>query len=287
MRRSTVLFAAVLLVLTAGPAGASPQPPRGTLDLDFGPLQTLRFRGNPMSVSFDYSSGGSHLSTLRFHTGITGYSDITGSGTVPITDPETSGAVRSIRVANVTLGSGTLTGISGAPPLGRNEIPLKGFVRVCLIVGGCFQNLPLNLTLNDGNTGVGVGGLLTGSYRNSIRISIVNAPWTLGTVSGINQTAHGGFKTISRAGFVHGVASASNSTTAASGSVVIQLIAPQQVTTQGIPGNNDVLMLFPTLTMIVPEPGLLLLIGSGVAGLGMLGRSRMKKQAKHPGSGRR
>jgi hypothetical protein len=254
------------------------------LDLDLGPLQTLQFR-DFLNARVDTSSGGSHVSTLRLYTDV--YAGITGSGTVPVTDPETSGAVRSIRVANVTLGSGTLTGISGAPPLGRNEIPLKGFVRVCLIVGDCALNVPLNLTLNDGNTGVGVGGLLTGSFRNSVRISIVNAPWTLGTVSGINQTVHGGFKTISRAGFVHGGGSATSATVVGGATVVIQLIAPQQVTTQGIAGNNDVLMLFPTLTILAPEPGLLLLIGSGVLGLGVLGRSRMKKPEKHPDSERR
>jgi hypothetical protein len=37
--------------------------------------------------------------------------------------------------------------------------------------------------------------------------------------------------------------------------------------------------LFSTLTLhFIPEPGLLLLIGSGAVGLGLLGRSRMKKR---------
>jgi hypothetical protein len=35
--------------------------------------------------------------------------------------------------------------------------------------------------------------------------------------------------------------------------------------------------LFPTLTYVLPEPGLLLLIGSGAVGLAILGHSRMKK----------
>jgi hypothetical protein len=36
--------------------------------------------------------------------------------------------------------------------------------------------------------------------------------------------------------------------------------------------------LFSTLTIhFVPEPGLILLIGSGVVGLGLLGRSRLRK----------
>jgi hypothetical protein len=36
--------------------------------------------------------------------------------------------------------------------------------------------------------------------------------------------------------------------------------------------------MFSTLTLhFIPEPGLLLLIGSGVVGLGLLGRSRMNR----------
>jgi hypothetical protein len=47
---------------------------------------------------------------------------------------------------------------------------------------------------------------------------------------------------------------------------------------QGLNSNSSQLTLFASLTLhFVPEPGLLLLIGSGVVGLGLLGRSRMKK----------
>jgi hypothetical protein len=59
---------------------------------------------------------------------------------------------------------------------------------------------------------------------------------------------------------------------------VIQLVAPQSITTTGVLGNSTRLSLFLTLTMhFIPEPGLLLLLGSGVVGLGLLGRSRMKR----------
>jgi hypothetical protein len=276
MRKATLLFAAVLLVVAAGQAGASPQPPPGTLDLDLGPLPSLQFRAPGVAVSWRYGGDGNHLSSLRFNTTYWGPGGITGSGTVPVTDPETTGTVKSIRVS-ATLGTGTITGISGAPPLGRNELPLKGFARVCLFSQSCYENLPVNLTLNDGRSGVGIGGLLTLGALGPFRISIENAPWTLGTVTGINQTAGGGFKTLSRAGFVHGVGSATNSTFPHRTTSVIQLIAPQQVTAWGIAGNNDVLTLFPALTIRIPEPGLLLLLSSGVVGLGALGRRRMKQ----------
>jgi hypothetical protein len=131
--------------------------------------------------------------------------------------------------------------------------------------------------LNGGNTGFGVGGLMTIGRYGQERISLELAPWTLGTATAINQTARGAFIKLSRVGFAHGAASASDSSTAAN-SGVIQLIAPAQMMTVGIAGNWSQLAMFSTLTLrFIPEPGLLLLIGSGVVGLGLLGRSRMKK----------
>jgi hypothetical protein len=216
------------------------------------------------------STGGTHLNILRLAGGITG------SGTIPVTDPETTQTIPSIRISG-TLGTGTISGISGAPPVNPgSEIPMGGFTRVCLLTAGCAANISLNNTTNNGNTGVGVGGLLTVGDFGSVRISLVNGPWTLGSASGITQTHEGNFKTNVVTGWVHGAASSNSSTAEPSG--VIQLIAPQQVTTSGIAGNSTELTLFARLTLhFIPEPGLLLLIGSGVVGLGLLGRSRMKK----------
>jgi hypothetical protein len=268
MRRLALLL---VLLLTAGQASAKAIDWHGTLDLEM-------WRGRAMHpligsgvATVNDSSGSAHLSTLRIAGGITG------SGTIPVTDPNTTGQVKSVHGTGISLGTGTLSGISGAPPLGQNALPVAGFMRVCLFHAGCVTNLPLNLTQNNGNTGVGAGGLLTLGGNGSIRISIESAPWTLATVSGLNQTVKGGYKTLTRVGFVHGGASASNSSTATN-SGVIQLVAPQQVETDGLAGNNTVLALFSTLTLhFIPEPGLLLLIASGVVGLGLLGRSRMNR----------
>ena len=80
-----------------------------------------------------------------------------------------------------------------------------------------------------------------------------------------------------RTGFVHGPASNTSTTAARLGSGVIQLISPMQLVSIGLPGQNEKLALFNTLTIhFIPEPGLLLLLGSGVAGLVLIGRSRMK-----------
>ena len=269
MKKVLVLFAAFLLVLTAGQAGAKTLGWHGTLDIDLGALPTLSFQGSGVAT-VNNSSGGNHLNTLRIAGGITG------SGTIPVTDPDTIGTIPSIRISG-TLGTGTLSGISGGPPLhAPATLPLKGFTKVCLFVPGCSSFLPLNNTTNGGNTGVGVGGQLTLGQFGPIRISIVNQPWTLGSAMGIQATHEGGFRTVTATGFVHGAASSNSSTAASSG--VVQLIAPQAITVTGIAGNSTALTLFATLTIhFIPEPGLLLLIGSGVVGLALVGRSRMAK----------
>jgi len=274
MRKLVVLLAAMLI---AGPAAAKTIGWHGTLELDLGFNPSIFIEGSGVATVND-SSGSAHLSTLRLNGGITG------SGIIPITDPNSTATVKSMRLSaslggevDKTQRTATLTGISGAPPLGQNALPIGGFTRVCLFSANCITNIAVANTRNSGNTGVGVGGLLTLGGNGQIRISIEVAPWTLAPVSGLNQTVKGNFVTQVATGFVHGPGSATNSSTAAP-SGVIQLIAPQQVETAGMPGNSAAIPLFMTLTLhFIPEPGLLLLVGSGVVGLGLLGRSRMKK----------
>jgi hypothetical protein len=263
-------------MLMAGPAAAKTLDWNGTLEIDLGFNPSIFIQGSGVATVND-SSGSPHLSTLRLNGGITG------SGTIPVTDPNTTAQFKSMRIT-MTMGgaapkpqTATLTGISGAPPMGQNALPMGGVTRVCLFTTGCSTNLPVANTRNSGNTGVGVGGLNTLGGNGTVRISIESAPWTLATVTGLNQTVKGNFVTQSARGFVHGAASASNSSTA-SDSGVIQLIAPQTVTTAGVLGNSTAIPLFMTLTLhFIPEPGLLLLLSAGVAGLGLLGRSRLKK----------
>jgi len=265
-----LLLGSVLALGVAGAAGAKTLDWHGTITVDIAALETVVLLGGGVATVND-SSGSAHLSTLRIGTGITD------SGTIPVTDPNSTGQIKSVRISGGPGKTSTFTGISGAPPMGKNEWPMPGFTRVCLFTSGCGTNLPLVHTVNDGNTGVGVGGLLTLGGNGTIRISLQAAPWTLATVTGANQTVKGNFITLSRVGFVHGGASASNSSTA-SNSGVLQLVAPQNLTTAGILGNSSKMSLFLTLSLhFIPEPGLLLLLGSGIVGLGLLGRSRMKK----------
>ena len=167
MRRALVLVTTLLLVLTAGQAGAKTLGWHGTIDVDLGALPSLRFLGSGVAT-VNNSSGGNHLNTLRLAGGITG------NGTIPVTDPDTVGSIPSIRISG-TLGSATLSGISGGPPLHPPAaLAMKGFTKVCLFVPGCATFLPLNNTTNNGNTGVGIGGQLTIGKFGPIRISLVN-----------------------------------------------------------------------------------------------------------------
>ena len=58
----------------------------------------------------------------------------------------------------------------------------------------------------------------------------------------------------------------------------MQLITPNQVITNLPLGSSDKMGQFVVWVIhFIPEPGLLLLLGSGVAGLALLGRRRMRK----------
>jgi hypothetical protein len=58
----------------------------------------------------------------------------------------------------------------------------------------------------------------------------------------------------------------------------VQLITPSQVVTNLPLGSSDKMGSFViTVIHFIPEPGLLLLLGSGVAGLALLGRRKLMR----------
>ena len=277
MRRLlSVLVAALLVLGLAGVANAAPLKWVGTLKVELGTLPTAFTTGTGVAT-VNNSSGFGHLDAVRIAGGLAA------TEVVPVTDPETTSTngIVAVHVA-ITGVTGTLAFGSATTATGTAAtLPIRGLARVCLIDPACPPEFSLDVNLTShtsgsATVGVGIGGLLTIGGSGGIRISIVANPWTLGQGTSIDQTDNLAFITVTSTGFAHGPASITSSTAAPSG--VVKFIAPLQVSTNLTGGSTAALKLFSALKLhFVPEPGMVLLLGSGVVGLVLLGRHRMKK----------
>jgi membrane protease YdiL (CAAX protease family) len=265
---ATAAFITALLGVATG-AAAGEMRWSGTFSLGFLPpgLPDVAFLGTGVAT-MNRAGGGFGLTSLRLAGGITG------STTVPLTDPDVTASIRSVR-ASPTLGTGTLRPFSpSAPPgevqLTRNTLPIRGSVRLCLFYSECHGALVLPLTVAGGRTGLGVGGTLTAGGFGTFRISMEAAPWTPRTVSVIVTTESGDTVGVPAAGWIHGPFSLA--TTAALTSGAISLVTPICIESR----DGRKIPAFGRLTLrFVPEPDRLPLLAVGIAGLFCLGRNRI------------
>jgi len=205
---------------------------------------------------------------------------------IPITDPIVTATVASVRITSARLRP-DLQGNVFAPVSGvlqntvsqltQNTVPFTGNVRICLFYAGCNSghiDLVLGGTLEGEMIGPGVGGTVAAS-SGSIRISLQGAPWTVGTTYVNNRTPTSSNVTMfRRTGFAHGPESLTSSAAMTGG--VVQFVTANQVTATGIPRNDLTGQIILHRLHFIPEPGLLLLLGSGALGMAMLGRRRMR-----------
>ena len=127
--------------------------------------------------------------------------------------------------------------------LTQNTLPIAGIARICLLFFNCNSStiIEVDLTQN-GTRGIGIGGTITadattmGAPVQSFRISLHHAPWQLASAMLLQSIAPGPgtIITVTETGYVRGPLS--NTSTAAKVGGSIQLIAPSQVFTEGIPG---------------------------------------------------
>jgi hypothetical protein len=287
------LFASLL---AASSASAKIMDTWTHISLQFANLSRAAAHDTAVGVSTLNTSGsGAHLNTLSLGSGrLPGLSLNT---VLPITDPLViSGGIMSVRfdqirpidVAGSQGNPGVLGPISGAvqstttPSAGLGTIPSTGMVRICLLAIGCATNLPFDVgaTLNGVAQGAGAGGILTmGGASGTLRITVLGAPFTVKTVSAFARTNNGAMQTFTDKGFAHGPLSNTSSTGQTSG--VIQFVTAQHTSRVGIPGGQPGDPLADSFSRVVihfiPEPSLLLLLGSGAAAMAVLGRKRMRR----------
>jgi hypothetical protein len=291
MRKWFVLVAAISLVLgTAGVAGAAPLNWGGSTTFTISDIPSFQFTGGGVAT-VNNSAGGlpAHLDTLRLK-GSRGQID--GTDTQFITDPDTAGNGIAAVIVQVAHGTGTFVPVSGGAAstsvLTQNILPVYGMAKICLLSTVCSMYLDMPFTQpttvngvpGTGISAVGVGGLITAGGYGGIRISLQAAPWTIKTTTVVDQitTPTGGlriFTTQTYKGWAHAPASTTSSTAQASG--VVQLVTPGHITSNIPLGSNAKLAgIVVTVMHFIPEPGLFLLLTSGVVGLALLGRRRMR-----------
>jgi hypothetical protein len=287
-------FLALFLVSTlAGTAGAAIVDWSGTFIVTIGDFKKDSWVGTGVSTAtVNGSAGGNHLNTLTLPGG-----GITVTGIAPQTDPENATLISLLIDPNqpLRLPKGTLRPISGGGPLTLNTLtgatlsPNNARFKQCILFPGCVNYLPIPIT--KAGSGAGIGGTITVntfSVGGGLKLSVVGQPWTLGvathtgvpnritlTVAGVITNRFTIHTTRTAQGFVHGPVSLTSST--AKGSGVIQIVTPTSVTTSLSPPNNFLPVFGIIRLHFIPEPGLILLLGSGIAGLVVLGRHRMRK----------
>lgn len=266
----------LLLVLVPASGAAREMRWRGTLDADLAAFAPLRIEGSGVAT-LSPATGGLPLESLRLAGGITG------SGMLPITDPDATGTYQSIRLS-ASLGAGTLSPFWPISPwpepqLERNTLPIRGLLRVCMFGSGCSGGFASPLSESAGARAVGVGGALTVGGYGGLRVSIEAAPWTVYSATLRVATVLGGSTLWQRTGWIHGPDSFSSSAATTGGG--LQLVTPLLVRSNGdfyLPG-------FASLTLgFIPEAGALMSIVAGV--LGLIGVHRVDQHRSRRNKGK-
>jgi len=240
-----VLAAGFIAMGVAGQAHAVALPFTGSIGVIVAGLDPVVLPGAGTAI-VNGSGGAGHLTGLTIPA-----SPFATTGFVlPVTDP---GAFPIAGLqATAHNGTGVFGGVGGAGFGG--VMPIIGAAKVCLF-GPC-SAAAANVAVPLSN--VGAGGVAF--VAAAVNVTVIGAPWTTGTAAVGTVTQMGGVSPLSNTG-------------APSGSIT--LVTPIFISTNI--GASAVLPGFGVLNLhFVPEPGTLMLLGSGIAAIGVYGRSRMR-----------
>jgi hypothetical protein len=295
----TTLLATGLAFGLVGQASASTIDLVGSITVGFGSVPPVTGTTSGwVSISTPVGSP-EHIAGMWTTAGLFALS----GGLVPITDPSVSANLKAA-IINLTGSSGQFAENSSSQGGWGGVQGSTGITELCLLAdpnvtdpGNPFCPLPLFIPSQQHQAtsviaGAGLPGagqiVASASVPFNISVSVKGDAWYQREIilaSGAynasrthtaNEPGYGitAF-TVNAQGFIHGPASlTASSTGVASG--VMQLITPLEIMVSL--GGSTFVPGFSILKIhFVPEPGTLLLIGSGIAGVVLLGRKRMKK----------
>jgi hypothetical protein len=243
-KRLLIAVALVSVGLSAGQAHAVLLGFTGSLAVKISALDPVEIAGSG-TATINGSGSAGHLTQLF----IPAAAFATAGFVLPVTDP-VAYPIAGVQVS-ASNGAGNFAATTGGGFSGI--MPVLGLAKACLL-GACSSavaNLTVPLSV------VGVGGFATAV--GLANVTVVGAPWTVKTATVGASTLMGSASPISNTG-------------APSGNLT--LVTPIFISTN-IPG--QVLSAFAILTLhFVPEPGTLLLLGSGMLGLVAFGRSKLR-----------
>jgi hypothetical protein len=240
-----VLAAGFFAVGVAGQAQAVALGFTGATSISLAGLAPIAIPGAGTAI-VNGSGPGGHLTGLTVPAspfGVTGF-------VLPVTDPA------AFPIAGVQVTAHNATGVFGGVGGGGfgGSMPINGVSKVCLF-GPCSAAVS-NLVVPLSVVGAGGAAIVTGA----VNLTVIGAPWTTGTAAVGTITQMGGVSPLSNTGAPSGA---------------ITLVTPIFISTNI--GASAVLPGFGFLSLhFVPEPGTLMLLGSGIAGLVAFGRSRAR-----------